>query len=340
MATVTAPRVASADPEALRDHQVAQSLFDRARTLMDAGKFGEACPLLAESQRLDPGGGTLLNFAVCLEQAGKLASAHAAFHDALGQAIKDGREERKSIALERIAALAPRLSTITVEVPAEAEVPGIVVRFDGVTLSRIAWGIPTAVDGGEHRVEATAPGFAPWSTVVQVSLEGQAARVEVQAPSPPSSPKPRALAPWVRCAADSILVGARCVAARHPEPSRPAPATRFSRASWIAGGVSVGLGAAAIATGIAALVLDDQAEADALRDGCNLARAYCPPGHSTGAVSKVATSQTLGWIATGAAVASGLTLLTAVLLPRSKVPVAVTGGASSRAGWLGIEGRF
>jgi hypothetical protein len=47
-----------------------------------------------------------------------------------------------------------------------------------------------------------------------------------------------------------------------------------------------------------------------------------------------------GWIATGAAVASGLTLLTAVLLPRIKVPIAVTGGASPRAGWVGVDGRF
>lgn len=277
---------------------------------------------------------------MCLEQAGKLASAKAAFHDALGQAIKDGRDDRKSIALERIAALAPRLSTITVEVSAEAEVPGIVVSFDGVTLSRIAWGIPTAVDGGEHRVEATAPGFAPWRAVVQVAPEGHAARVEVHAPSPQPPSKPLTLAPWARCAGDAILVGTRCVAPRPPEPSRPAPATRLSRASWIAGGVSVGLGAAAIATGIAALVLDDQAEADALRDGCNLARESCPPGHSTVAVSKAATSQTLGWIAAGAAAASGITLLTAVLLPRVKVPIAVTAGASPRAGWLGVDGRF
>jgi hypothetical protein len=45
---------------------LAQTLFEEGRALMLKGDAATACPKFAESQRLEPAGGTLLNLAVLL----------------------------------------------------------------------------------------------------------------------------------------------------------------------------------------------------------------------------------------------------------------------------------
>ena len=99
------------------DRQIAQQLFDDGRVLLEAKRYPEACTKFAESQRLDPGGGTLLNLAVCHELEGKTSTAWSEFRDALGQAVKDERKDREDIARAHIVDLAPRLMRVVVHVP-------------------------------------------------------------------------------------------------------------------------------------------------------------------------------------------------------------------------------
>ena len=85
-------------PPSQADRALARSLFDEARILMDAKRNAEACPKLAESDRLDPGGGTLLNLGVCHENEGKLARAWVELNEALSRAVRDGRKGREDLA--------------------------------------------------------------------------------------------------------------------------------------------------------------------------------------------------------------------------------------------------
>src|SRR5262249_55537702 len=50
-----------------RDPAAAEALFRQGRQAMEAKDFATACPKFAESQRLDPAVGTLMNWATCEE---------------------------------------------------------------------------------------------------------------------------------------------------------------------------------------------------------------------------------------------------------------------------------
>ncbi len=154
-------------------------LFDAADRLVAEGHLSEACPKYEESYRLDPQLGALLHLADCLEQDKRLASAYAAFREASEVAQKK-RDERQALADERSRALAPRLSRLTVDVPAESRVPGLEVTRDGITLSPGSWGTAIPVDAGEHKLTARATGYVTWEG--SVSVAGDAANARIALP--------------------------------------------------------------------------------------------------------------------------------------------------------------
>ena len=173
-----APAAAFADAPTAQDRTLAESLFRDAKKLVAAKRYAEACPMLAESQRLDPGGGTLLNLATCHVAAGLTATAWGELSEALATAKRDGRANRVKAAQADIAALEPRLSRLTVVVAVDPSVP-TEVDLDGKPLPTVAWGRPFPVDPGPHALKAHAPGRAPFEASVLVLANADQKKIDV-----------------------------------------------------------------------------------------------------------------------------------------------------------------
>ncbi|XXY47880.1 hypothetical protein WME91_48535 [Sorangium sp. So ce269] len=217
----------------------AEVLFDQAIALMRDGKYAEACPRLAESQRLDAGVGTLMYLAACYERLGKTASAWATYREAADAAGRRSQTDREQQAREGAAALEARLSRLLVEVPAGSAAPGLSVRRNGQELAPVLWGTPIPVDPGAYTIEASAPGRLPWSTTVAVDPASGTATVAVpplvEAPPPPVLPAAPAVAPRPSTAA----------------PARPAPPDAAGMpAARVAALVAAGAGVVGIGASI------------------------------------------------------------------------------------------
>ncbi|UQA59608.1 hypothetical protein [Polyangium aurulentum] len=165
---------------AAADGAQAEALFRDAKRLMAAERHAEACPKLEESQRLDPGGGTLLNLAVCHEAIGKTATAWAEFSEALAQAHADRRADRESVAKERLAALEGKLSRLTVVLAPGLDPKGLEVLRDGVPLRTASFGVAIPVDPGKHAIVALS-GDKRWETAALVGSAGDRVTVVVPA---------------------------------------------------------------------------------------------------------------------------------------------------------------
>ncbi len=177
------------------ERATADALFRDAKRLLRKKKYDEACPKLAESQRLDPQGGTLLNLAVCHARQGLTATAWVEFQEALALAKEAKRRDRIFLAEREISKLEPRLSRLTIEVPDAARVDGLEIQRGNVAVANAAWGTPVPVDPGEIEISATAPDHEPWSTKVTLAERDQKTvsvepLTEVDKPAPKPAPRP------------------------------------------------------------------------------------------------------------------------------------------------------
>jgi hypothetical protein len=266
------------------DKALALTLFKRGRELMEAKRLDEACASFAESQRLDPGGGTLLNLALCHEEQGRTATAWAELSDALAVARRDQRTDRIELAQSHMTALEPKLSRLVINVPSGIELR---VTRNASDVPVAARGIAIPVDPGLHVVEAFAGAASVFRIEIEVGRDADRRVVDVVPVLPlvAATPAPavvverpserrssfRPILGWILVGAGTVSMGAgtyfgiraideesasdagctngRCTNASVESSDR---AKGFADAST----ATIGLGALAVAAGIALLLFD------------------------------------------------------------------------------------
>jgi tetratricopeptide (TPR) repeat protein len=305
----------------LADHAAdtarAEAMFEEGRKLMVAHDYTAACPKLAESERLDPAPGTLLNLAVCYERANKTATAWATYKSAALLAQRSGEPDRAAAATRKAAELEPRLARLTVTV---APTPGLEVRCDGQPLGEPSWGVALPYDAGDHEVQATAPGHRPWSLRVHIAGDAQTAKVAV--PALEATPLPPAAA--------EEPTRSEHEAAAPAEPPRDGHGQRLAgEIVLVAGVLGIGVG---VYSGLHAKASYDEAVSD-----CG--GTVCPAGSDglklRGQASDWATASTAAFIAGGAAALGGAILFFAA--PHGAI-VAI--GPAAQGTGLSLSGRF
>ena len=163
-----AARAQSIAPSATTPNAAAEQLFAEGRALLDAGQYAAACPKLAESQRLDPTAGTLLNLANCYEKNGQTASAWGTFKEASRSAIDRHRPDWERIATKRATALEPKLSRLTVAVPLGARVAGLTITAGALAVEPPMFDTAIPLDPGRIFVTARAPLHKTWTGTIDL----------------------------------------------------------------------------------------------------------------------------------------------------------------------------
>jgi len=200
LAVVAAVAPAAVAQTNAQQKAAAEALFEDANKLMEEGQYGAACERFEQSQKADPGVGTLLNLGRCYALTGRLASAWAIYREAASAARASGQGDRARVAEENARELRPRLSELALLVPA-AQPRGYELLMDNNLVSSVQFGLSVPVDAGQHLLVARAPGYDQWSSVIQVGGSGAHKTVQIPAltplpvDAPPAAPAEVAASP-------------------------------------------------------------------------------------------------------------------------------------------------
>jgi hypothetical protein len=322
---LTAMPAQSAAPGDAPDAARAGELFRAGRAAAAAGDDKTACDRFAESQKLQPAPGTLLNLGACEAKQGHLLAAREHFRQA-GSGFKPD-DRRRAVALNTANELSDRLAVVTVRVaptaPADTK-----VTLDGAALDPKVLDHGVELDPGKTRLVVAAEGREPRTYEVDVA-EGEKRELSVDAGGPIAAPA---------VAAPAIAPAPAGMTAEDVRASN----RKFERTL---GFVGAGAGVAGIAVGsvFGAMALH---QASVVKASCDASYACTPAGVS--AASSGSTDgivSTTAFIAGAALAAAGAYLLVTTWGPDRPAhaapigdslviaPVAVRSGGGAAARW-------
>jgi len=267
------------DADAATTKERAQALFNDAIRAMEHESYAEACPLLEESFRLDPAGGTALNMAFCHEHAGDVVRAYEDYGVAKEHAASRGNDERVRLAERHRHLLAAKIGTANIRFATENGLDAAAVASVSVDGRPLGVGPRTVLlTIGDHAVTVSAEGCEPWSSRFSVVHEAAVDVIVALRPSAhqgapnagaAKAPLDRPLAPgpvrWVAGAAGLAALGVGATfgilaLARHDESNAQCPggacseggvtAERSAKRLAIASDISIAAGV--VLVGIAA----------------------------------------------------------------------------------------
>jgi len=303
-----------AGPAFAQQEGLAEALFREARGAMKRGEPSVACPKFAESYRLDPSVGTLLNLGLCEAELGHTATAWTKLSQFVEQA--PAGDDRIPLATHKIAELGPLLAKVRVDLAAGT--PRGTITLDDVELGPASLGVLLPVDPGAHRLVVKLPTGESRATVIRVA-SGEVLEIAPERPAvaPPSA------APKVEQAAPAI-----------PPSRSDAPAWKPQANSGERTGayVSLGLGVAGVTIGgiFGLFALNDKV---VVRDHCP--DHVCRDATGSAAVHAGARNEELADVAFVAG-AVALTAGSLLLWHSARREVSISAGPGSAAlSWTG-----
>jgi hypothetical protein len=283
-ALLLVPSIAFAD--AASDE--ADKKFNEAVKAMDDGKYDVACPLFAESYRLDPMPGALFTLAECESKWGKMATALGHYEQFLQLYEKmTGPQKTKSasrakLASSQIEALGPEVPELSLSLPATAP-NDVVVKRDNVVVPLDQLSKAARLDPGEHVFVVETTDGRSKETKVKVAV-GEKRKLELQVPEGKKDDGSK------------------------PDIFQSDTSSKKSGGSLMPVTITVGvIGLAGVAVGAVTgvLALGDKSTADqnCMGLGCNQK-----------GIDAVKNGQTMGWVSTVGFIAGGVCLAVAVVL--------------------------
>lgn len=178
VALAIAVTAALAVPRAARAQSAeAEALFQEGKRLMKNGEIAAACDKFDAGERVEPTAGSELNLARCREANGQIATAWAVYLKAAATAKHAGDSRREAEARKKAASLEPKMVYLTIAVPADSRVEGLVVKRNETAVDEALWDQRVPVDPGEYTISGEAPGYKLWATTVPVLTKNK--KVEI-----------------------------------------------------------------------------------------------------------------------------------------------------------------